>query len=608
MPRYGAAMIGGEHRSIRVGMCQVNSIVGDLEKNATLIVDSARTAWSMGSDIVIFPELALCGYPPEDLLLKPSFIYSASRYLEQIAKETPKMTLLVGFPESGARLYNSAAVTFGGSVVGTYKKRILPNYAVFDEQRYFVSGSGPIELFDVGDVSLGITICEDIWSPVGPALDEARGGADVILNINASPYSVGRRYERAAMLRTRASDLSTPIVYVNLVGGQDELVFDGGSMVADRDGSIIYELASFEPQLGVVEINLSSKVRKFQLDPRGLFEYQELEHIKVAPVRTDNVITGLNQGSQMAHRPTFLSHPTPRFAVNWVDELDDFFLDEVISALELGLRDYVQKNGFEHVVIALSGGIDSALCAVVATQSLGSDRVTCISLPSRYSSSGSMSDAQELADNLKLKLVVAPIEAMHDAFGKTLGAYLGLSVKGLTDENLQSRIRGVMVMAFSNETGALVITTGNKSEVATGFTTLYGDSAGGFALIKDIPKLLVYRLCSRINQLSPAAPVIPVAILEKPPSAELRPDQRDDESLPPYDVLDPILMALIERDMTPDELVSVGFEPKIVYRVSDLVDKSEYKRRQSAPGVRITPKSFGKDRRMPITNRFRGAK
>lgn len=594
-----------EKRNIRVGLCQINPKVGHLEFNAELIVESARKAWTGGSDIVVFPELALCGYPPEDLLLKPAFIDACQSALRDIARATPDMVLLIGFPESGKRLYNSAAITFGGEVVATYRKRLLPNYSVFDEQRYFVKGSGEVTLLDIDGVSFGVSICEDIWSPIGPALDAAQGGADVILNLNASPYSVGRRYQRATMLSTRASDLSTPIVYVNMVGGQDELVFDGGSMVVDQDGAIVFDMGLFEEGVGVFELNVSSKLRKFQLDPRGLFDSRDLEHITITSSRPGTGNLGLQSHRISRVLPEFLSHPVPRFDQDWVGELDDFYLDEVLSALRVGLGDYVRKNGFESVVIGISGGIDSAFCAAIATQTLGNEKVVGIAMPSRYSSGGSLSDATDLAENLGIKLITAPIEPIHQAFTRVVEDSINLETKGLTDENLQSRIRGVLVMAYSNATGALVLTTGNKSEVATGYSTLYGDSAGGYAVLKDLPKLLIYRLSRRLNNMTLNGSIIPNSIIEKAPSAELRPDQRDDDSLPPYEELDPILMALVERDMSPTELVALGFDSGVVNHISNLVDKSEYKRRQSAPGVRITPKSFGKDRRMPITNGFR---
>ncbi|MDA8263274.1 MAG: NAD+ synthase [Actinomycetota bacterium] len=589
-----------EATSLNVGICQINLKVGDLEGNAAKIVESARVAAEQGADIIAFPELALTGYPPEDLLLKPAFIRACGYYLDQIAEELPDLVLLVGFPEQLRRLHNAAAFMHGGVVQAVYRKRLLPNYAVFDEQRYFVPGSGDHKLFDVGGVKVGVSICEDIWSPTGPALDQVRGGADVILNINASPYFLGRRWQRSSMLSTRASDMSTPIVYVNMVGGQDELVFDGGSLVYDSYGTLKYSLPQFEEMIETVRVPLGAASRKYQLDPRGLVAEEVLETVPIAPSLP---VGSSHVAYYPADHPPFLFEPSPSFDKNWVADLTDFYLDEILGALKLGLTDYVEKNRFSKVVIALSGGIDSSLCAALAVAAIGPERVTGISMPSRYSSEGSVSDAQKLADNLGIELLTAEIEPMHTAFSDVIGKVLGAPPRGLTDENLQSRIRAVLIMAYSNATGALVITTGNKSETATGYSTLYGDSAGGFALIKDIPKLLVYRLCERINATA-GRELVPSEVLLKPPSAELRPDQRDVDSLPPYEELDPILMALVERDMTPMELVRAGFDSKLVTRVAGLIDRSEYKRRQAAPGVRITPKSFGKDRRMPITNGF----
>ena len=589
--------------SLNVGICQINSKVGDLEANALTIVEAAKSVKRQGADIAVFPELAICGYPPEDLLLKPAFIRACENYLRQIAADLPDMVLLVGYPEDSRRLYNSAGILAKGSIQGSYRKRLLPNYSVFDEQRYFVPGNGAPILYEVGGVLVGVSICEDIWSPVGPALEEARGGADLILNLNASPYSLGRRWQRASMLATRASDLSTPIVYVNLVGGQDELVFDGGSMVFDETGALTVSLAQFDEVVETVRVDVGSRVRKYQLDPRGIQNGQMLP-VQVISVSDKNTpkepSLSVNEPERVA---PFLFEPTPRFDRNWVDDLSVFYLDEVLSALRLGLHDYVFKNSFSKVVIGLSGGIDSSICAAIAAQALGPERVIGIAMPSRYNLESSLSDAAALAQNLGVEFLVSEIEPVHETFGHALSGILGQVPQGLTDENLQSRIRGVMIMAYSNSTGALVITTGNKSETATGYSTLYGDSAGGFALIKDVPKLLVYRLCRRINQVADYE-LIPSSVLDKPPSAELRPNQRDDQSLPPYEVLDPILMALVERDMTPGELIAEGYEEKMVLKVASLVDKSEYKRRQGAPGVRLTPKSFGKDRRMPITNGF----
>ena len=589
-----------EATSLNVGICQINLKVGDLEGNAAKIVESARHAAGQGADIVAFPELALTGYPPEDLLLKPAFIRACGYYLDHIAEELPELVLLVGFPEQLRRLHNAAAFMHGGMVQAVYRKRLLPNYAVFDEQRYFVPGSGEHKLFDVGGVKVGVSICEAIWSPTGPALDQVQGGADVILNINASPYFLGRRWQRSSMLSTRASDMSTPIVYVNMVGGQDELVFDGGSLVYDSYGTLKYSFPQFEEVIETVRVPLGAASRKYQLDPRGLVAEEVLETVPIAPSLS---VGSTHVAYHPADHPAFLFEPSPSFEKNWVSDLSDFYLDEVLGALKLGLTDYVEKNQFSRVVIALSGGIDSSICAALAVEAIGPERVTGISMPSRYSSEGSVGDAQKLADNLGIELLIAEIERMHTAFSDVIGKVLGAPPQGLTDENLQSRIRAVLIMAYSNATGALVITTGNKSEIATGYSTLYGDSAGGFALIKDIPKLLVYRLCERINAVA-GREVIPSEVLLKPPSAELRPGQRDVDSLPPYEELDPILMALVERDMTPMELVGAGYDSKLVTRVAGLIDRSEYKRRQAAPGVRITPKSFGKDRRMPITNGF----
>ncbi len=591
-----------EVTSLRVGICQINSKVGDLEANAAKIVQSAKIAVASGAEIIVFPELAICGYPPEDLLLKPAFVSACARYVAEVAAEVPDAALLVGFPERSRRLYNAAAVISDGAVQGTYRKRLLPNYSVFDERRYFVPGRGDQVLFELFGVKLGISICEDIWSPTGPALEQVRGGADVIVNLNASPYSLGRRWQRAAMLATRASDLSIPVVYVNLVGGQDELVFDGGSMVFDEGGNLVSSLEQFEESVKVLEVMLGGNARKYQLDPRGIINDKELT-VSVLPTRMPRKTADRIEAKGAPATPAFMYQPTPRFDGNWVAKLSDFYLDEVLSALEMGLLDYVDKNGFARVVLGLSGGIDSSICATIAASALGPKRVTAIAMPSRFSSEGSLEDAVALSKGLGIELIVGEIEKMHLAFTQVLASVLGSEPVGLTDENLQSRIRGVLLMGYSNSTGALVITTGNKSETATGYSTLYGDTAGGFALIKDVPKLLVYRLCERINARA-GREVIPATVITKPPSAELRPNQRDDESLPPYEILDPILMALVERDMTPAELVLEGYDVKIVERVASLIDKSEYKRRQNAPGVRITPKSFGKDRRMPITNGF----
>lgn len=595
-----------ELASIRIGICQINPKVGDLESNANLIVETARKAHSLGSQISVFPELALCGYPPEDLLLKPSFIRATREHLNEIAKSVPESVLLIGHPEEDGRLYNSASFTFGGEVFESYRKRLLPNYAVFDEQRYFVAANSPVKLFEIFGVKVGVSICEDIWSPIGPALDEVRGGAELILNLNASPFSIGRRWQRAMMLSVRSSDLSTPIVYVNLVGGQDELVFDGGSMAFDQSGSLIVSVEAFVEKVEVVSIDLVGRGRKFQLDPRGLMSDLDPEIIKVVDNQPSLEVPSIDPGDQSSsnNNAALWTHPSPRFDLNWVDSLDNYDLGETLSALILGLRDYVNKNGFRSVVMGLSGGIDSSLCAAICTLALGKERTFGIAMPSRYNAGSSLDDAQILADNLGIGMDIVAISSLHQEFRSVLKGLFGSDPKGLTDENLQSRIRGVLLMAYSNATGAMVITTGNKSEIATGYSTLYGDSAGGFALIKDLPKLLVFKLCRYINEVAFGREVIPESVIIKPPSAELRPDQLDQDSLPPYEVLDPVLMALVERDMTTSQMVTSGFDPELVSEISTLIDRSEYKRRQGAPGVRVTPRAFGKDRRMPITNGF----
>ena len=587
---------------LRLAICQIDTVVGDLWGNAARVLDALSSAESAGAEVAVFPELAVTGYPPEDLLERPAFVADNLAALEHVAARSGSCAAVVGHVarRPDGRLVNAATLCRDGSVVASYAKRLLPNYGVFDEQRWFVPGEGPPELVEVTGVPTALSVCEDIWLDGGPVHAQAEAGARLVLSLNASPYSIGRQGERLEVVRRRAVATGCVVAYANQVGGQDELVFDGGSLVYDSYGTLKYSLPQFEELIETVRVPLGAAGRKYQLDPRGLVADEVLDTVPIAPSLP---VGSSHVASHSSDHPRFLFEPSPSFDKNWVSDLSDFYLDEILGALKLGLGDYVEKNRFARVVIALSGGIDSSLCAALAVAAIGPDRVTCISMPSRYSSEGSVSDAQKLADNLGIELLTGEIEPMHSAFSGVLAKVLGAAPEGLTDENLQSRIRGVLIMAYSNATGALVITTGNKSETATGYSTLYGDSAGGFALIKDIPKLLVYRLCERINTLE-GKEVVPTEVLLKPPSAELRPGQRDVDSLPPYEELDPILMALVERDMTPMELVRAGFDSKLVTRVAGLIDRSEYKRRQVAPGVRITPKSFGKDRRMPITNGF----
>ena len=564
---------------IRIAACQINPVVGDLNGNVGRVLAALEQAENADADVAVFPELVLTGYPPEDLLLKPGFVEDNLEALEKVAARTGQCAAVIGFVDEARDLYNAAAMCAHGSVLGRYRKRLLPNYAVFDEQRYFAPGREPLQLYQIAGVRVGLSICEDSWSPTGPIAEHAAGGAELVLNLNASPYYAGRVAERERMLATRAADASCVLVYVNQVGGQDELLFDGASLVFDSNGDMLAAAPQFREHVMVVDVEVQPVFRKRLLDPRGRASAPDLP---VVP------ITDTTAGSG----PMLSAEPVTAL------ELED----EVYEALVLGTRDYVRKNGFSDVVIALSGGIDSSLVAAIAVDALGAEHVHGVSMPSRYSSEGSKDDARALADQLGIEdYRTIAIEPMHAAFA----AALGERFEGLPDENLQSRIRGVINMALSNQHGWLVLTTGNKSEMAVGYSTLYGDTAGGFAVIKDVPKLLVYRLCRLVNRRA-GREVIPEAVLTKPPSAELRPDQRDDQSLPPYEVLDPIIEAYVEGDSTAGELVEQGFDPEVVARIVRLVDLAEYKRRQSPIGVRVTPKAFGKDRRVPITNGYRG--
>jgi NAD+ synthase (glutamine-hydrolysing) len=567
---------------VRIAACQLNTVVGDLDGNAARVLDALDRAEAAGADVALFPELALTGYPPEDLLLKPGFVADNVEALEKVAARTGRCAAVLGFVDAGRDLYNAAAVCAFGEVKGTYRKRLLPNYAVFDEQRYFAPGSDPLELYLIGGVRMGVSICEDAWSPTGPIAEQAAGGAELVLNLNASPYYAGRLAERERMLATRATDAACALVYVNQVGGQDELVFDGASLVVDNHGRVLASAPQFVEDVMIVDVEVRPIFRKRLLDPRGRASADALPVVVV----TDT--------------PAANDEPAPP---RLCDPLEP--VAEVYEALVLGTRDYVTKNGFGDVVMGLSGGVDSSLVAAIAVDALGADRVHGVAMPSRYSSAGSRTDAQALADALGIDLTTLAIEPAHAALLEMLGPAAAIEAGDLTDQNLQSRIRGVLLMALSNARGWLVLTTGNKSEAAVGYSTLYGDTAGGFAVIKDVPKTMVYRLCRLVNARA-GREVVSEAVLTKPPSAELKPDQRDDQSLPPYDVLDPILEAYVEGDLTATELEEAGHPADVVRLVVGLVDRAEYKRRQTPPGVRVTPKAFGKDRRVPITSRYRG--
>lgn len=611
---------------LRIASCQINTRVGALDHNVALILDALHRAEEQGCDMAVFPELAVTGYPPEDLLLKPGFIVANRAALDAVAAATRSCVAIVGFVDADRDLWNAAAICAHGEVQGIYRKRELPNYGVFDEGRYFVPGVEPAQLWSIGGVNVGVSICEDAWNPAGPILDQADSGAELIVNLNASPYAAGKLARRERVMATRAADASAALVYVNQVGGQDELVFDGGSMVFDAHGELVARSPQFVEDLLVIDIDVDPVFRKRLLDPRGRptdaalpvmvtgaddkprDANDQLRAVETTDAAEANqILAGERDGdaSGRAQADGGGSTATGRMplAVPTIAPMLDPH-EEVYRALVLGTRDYLGKNGFTDVVIGLSGGLDSTLVAVIAVDALGVDHVHGVSMPSRYSSDHSRTDAQLLADNLGIEMRVIAIEPGHAAMLDMLApSFEGLEAD-LTEENVQSRLRGMTLMALSNKFGWIVLSTGNKSEAAVGYATIYGDTVGGYAVLKDVYKTLAYDLCRWRNTQGPA-PVIPEHVITKPPSAELRPDQRDDDSLPPYEILDPILEGYIEDDRTAGELVAAGHDEDIVERVTRLVDGAEYKRRQSPVGVRVTEKAFGKDRRLPITNGFR---
>ena len=574
-------------RPLRIALAQVDSTVGDVPGNARKIADRTARAREAGAALVVFPELALTGYPPEDLLLKTHFLDAARAALDELAAQTRGIAALVGFPERGEDVYNSAALLAEGSVAAVYRKIHLPNYGVFDERRYFQAGGGPA-VVEVNGVTLGLTICEDIWEPGPPASAEAVAGAEVIVNLSASPYHAGKGLERERMLVQRARDNLAAVVFCNLVGGQDELVFDGHSVAIDQEGEVVARAPQFEEALTLCTLDPGAVAAARLRDPRHRSAVRgergeappvaRLASLEVAPAGAAAEV-----GGDVAH-------------LLCADE-------EVYSALRTGLRDYVEKNGFERVVLALSGGIDSALTALIAADALGPERVSCVSMPSPYSSEGTRADAEAIARNLAAELIEIPIERAMKAYDELLaGAFAGHE-PDIAEENIQARIRGNVVMALSNKFGWLVLTTGNKSELSVGYATLYGDMAGGFAVLKDVFKGWVYRLVRWRNERE-GRELVPASVLERPPSAELRHEQRDDQTLPPYEVLDAILAGYVEQDLDAAELVRQGLPVDEVERVIRMVDRAEYKRRQAPPGIRISTKAFGRDRRLPITNRY----
>jgi NAD+ synthase (glutamine-hydrolysing) len=569
---------------IRLALCQLNTVVGDLDGNVERILAAYDEAESAGCDLAVFPELAITGYPPEDLVLRPRFVAANREALDRVAARTGRCAAVVGFVDVGRDLHNAAAMCADGKVLGTYRKRLLPNYAVFDEQRYFAPGDDPLRIYEIAGVPVGMVVCEDVWSPDGPIAAQSAGGAQLIVIPNGSPYFQGRQTERERMVATRAEDAHCHIAYVNQVGGQDELIFDGASFVVDDNGDLVARLHQLREQVQIVDLDIRPVFRTRLLDPRGR---------DVAPALP---VVAVSEPSP--------EHPAPARPPVMTPLLDP--VEEVYDALVLATRDYVTKNGFTDVCFGLSGGIDSSLVALIAADALGAEHVHAVSMPSRYSSDHSRTDAELLCEATGIELRTIAIEPAHAAFIQLLGPSFEGLAEDLTEENLQPRIRGMLLMALSNKfRGWLVLTTGNKSELAVGYSTLYGDTAGGFAVIKDVPKLLVYDLCRFRNDRAGRA-VIPESVLTKPPSAELRPGQRDDQSLPPYEVLDPLLEAYVEGDRSRSELIEDGLDPELVTRITRLVDISEYKRRQNPPGPRITSKAFGKDRRMPITNAYRG--
>jgi NAD+ synthase (glutamine-hydrolysing) len=571
---------------MRLALAQINTTVGDLDGNRQRILGRLAEAREAGADLVLFPELAITGYPPEDLLLRPRFLQEAWASLEAVAAATHGIAALVGVPHLDRDLYNACAVLAGGEVKAVYHKRFLPNYGVFDENRYFENGR-ELLLLRCGETLLGPTVCEDIWQPGPPVTDLALAGAHVVCNISASPFHVGKGREREEMLARRARDNVCYVAFVNAVGGQDELVFDGHSVVVDQEGTVIARAPAFEEALLLADFDATTAMGHRLRDTRRRSLAGERGEIPRPPV--------------IELEPAKTPPPsTERMIAELLPELEEMRL-----ALELGLRDYVEKNGFHDVVIGVSGGVDSALTAALCVEALGSQRVVCVSMPSRYTSEGTHRDARVVSDALGTRFLEIPIEPVVGAFADALaGAFAGAE-PGLAEENIQARARGTLLMALSNKFGWLLVTTGNKSEYSVGYATLYGDMAGGFALLKDVYKTDVFRLSTYLNERA-RRELIPQSVIDRPPSAELRAGQRDEDSLPPYVELDPVLAAYVELDLSREELVSSGYEPEAVERAVSLTDRAEYKRRQAPPGVKLRPKAFGRDRRLPITNRWRG--
>jgi NAD+ synthase (glutamine-hydrolysing) len=571
-------------RRLRVALGQINPTVGDFERNVRMIVDAIERARVQGAALVAFPELAISGYPPEDLLFKPAFIEANLRALDEVTRASRGLSVVVGFVDKRDDIFNAAAVLHDGVRAGVYHKQYLPNYGVFDENRYFQAGT-ETPVFVAGDTTFAVNVCEDIWYPAGPTSVQALGGAELVVNINGSPYHVGKARFREQLVSTRAVDDLVCVAYVNMVGGQDELVFDGASMIVNEHGECLARGRMFEEDLVIADLDLDAVFRARLHDSR-----RRKEKLVVRETATRVSLPPL---------PTPDAPPLPPREVPALAPVE-----EVFGALVLGTRDYVRKNGFKRVVVGLSGGIDSSLVAAVAVEALGRENVAGVGMPSTYSSAGTRRDAQRLAKQLGIEFLTIPITPLLNAYKRTLGkAFKGMK-EDVTEENIQARIRGNLLMALSNKFGWLVLTTGNKSEYSVGYTTLYGDMAGGFAVIKDVPKMLVYDVARHVNARA-GRPVIPETVFTRAPSAELRPNQTDQDTLPPYDLLDRILEGYVQEDQGVNDLIARGFPSDTVRRVVAMVDANEYKRRQAPIGVKITPRAFGRDWRPPIVNRFR---